>query len=266
MPEAKPAAGQDGEGPRTLQIELQTPYGSIKGNLAVPPGSVRLSELAWNAMAIDEKLVGMAVAAEAKQGRLVSCQKGCGACCRQAVPLSPAEAFMIADVVAAMPPDRKLATLGRFAAAKESLQAHGFGDRSLGGAASEEQVLGLGLDYFRLGIACPFLVEESCSIHPNRPSACREYLVTSPAAHCGDPANKPIQSVPTAGSLTEALSKLSALVLGGEPGVIPMTLALEWAMANREAGRERYDAAFLLASLVEFLGTTGGKEKAAPQA
>lgn len=264
MPDAKADPGQDEEGPRTLQIDLQTSFGRIKGNLAVPPGSVRLSELAWNSMAIDEKLVGMAVASEARQGRQVSCTKGCGACCRQAVPLSPAEAFMIADVVASFPPERKQETLRRFAAAKEGLQARGFGDRSLGGTASEGEILDLGLDYFRLGIPCPFLEDESCSIHPSRPSACREYLVTSPASNCSEPGVKPIQGVPTAGSLTEALSKLSALVLGGEPRVIPMTLALEWAMENRDAGRERYDAAMLMAALVDFLGSPDAKNKPDP--
>lgn len=258
MPEAEAAAGHDGQGPRTLQLELRTRFGVLKGNLAVPPGGVRLSELAWNSMAIDENLVRMAVAAEAKQGRPVSCRKGCGACCRQAVPVSPAEAFMIADIVASMPPDRKARILERFSAAAESLRSHGFGDRSLGGAASEDEVLGLGLDYFRLGIPCPFLEEESCSIHPNRPSACREYLVTSPAENCSDPGAKPIRPVPTAGSLTEAFSKLSALALGGEPRVMPMTLALEWAVANREAGREKYDAGALLAALVGFLSERDG--------
>jgi Fe-S-cluster containining protein len=275
MPEAEDPRGRGanpqergGEGPRTLQIDLQTRFGRIKGNLAVPPGAVRLSELAWNAMAIDERLVGMAVASEAAQGRQVSCKKGCGACCRQAVPLSPAEAFMIADVVASFPPERKTETLKRFADAKERLQAGRFGDRSLDGTAKEEEILALGLDYFRLGIPCPFLVEESCSIHPNRPSACREYLVTSPASHCADPGANPVAAVPTAGSLTQALSKLSALALGGEPRVIPMTLALEWAMANREAGRERYDAAQLLAALVGFMGAdeSDGPDGSAPPA
>ena len=261
MPQAEDQLGRESEAqgdgndkPRTLRIDLQTRFGRIQGNLAVPPGAVRLSELAWNAMNIDEKLVGMAVAAEAKEGRAVSCRKGCGACCRQAVPLSPAEAFMIADVVASFPAERKAMTLQRFAEARERLHAGRFGDRSLDSGAADEDVLALGLDYFRLGIPCPFLVDESCSIHPSRPSACREYLVTSPAEHCGDPGANPIRPVPTAGSLTGALSKLSALALDGEPRVIPMTLALEWAMENREAGRRRYDAAQLLAALVGFMG------------
>ena len=33
-------------------------------------------------------------------------------------------------------------------------------------------------------IACPFLEDESCSIHPQRPVSCREFLVTSPAENC----------------------------------------------------------------------------------
>jgi hypothetical protein len=41
--------------------------------------------------------------------------------------------------------------------------------------------------YFLQGVACPFLEAESCGIHPDRPLACREYLVTSrrPLRHPG---------------------------------------------------------------------------------
>ena len=45
----------------------------------------------------------------------------------------------------------------------------------------------LSIEYFKFGIACPFLEDESCSIHPDRPMACREYLVSSPAENCRTP-------------------------------------------------------------------------------
>jgi Fe-S-cluster containining protein len=261
MPESADQQGRDAQGaagtprPQTLHIDLQTRFGRIKGNLSVPTGPVRLAELAWNSMAIDERLIGMAVAAEAKQGRQVSCKKGCVACCYQAVPLSPAEAWMIADVVASLPADRKAAALERFAAAKARLAEAGFGDRSLH-RAGEAEVEKLGLDYFRLRIPCPFLVDDACSIHPSRPSACREFLVSSPAENCADPAANEIRSIPAAVILTEALSKVSALVMDGEPFAIPLPLALEWAAENREAGGKRYDATLLLTALVEFLGSS----------
>ncbi|MEO6094677.1 MAG: YkgJ family cysteine cluster protein [Fibrobacteria bacterium] len=261
MPESADQQGRGALGgagsplPQTLQIDLQTRFGRVQGNLAVPPGAIRLAELAWNSMAIDERLIGMAVAAEARQGRQVSCKKGCGACCYQAVPLSPAEAWMIADVVASLPADRKAATLERFAAAKARLSEAGFGERSLQGAG-EAEVMKLGIDYFRLRIPCPFLVDDACSIHPNRPSACREFLVSSPAENCADPVAREIRSIPTAAILTEALSKVSALVMGGEPFAIPLPLALEWAVENREAGGKRFDATLLLTALVEFLASS----------
>lgn len=239
--------------PRAMRIDVRTRFGRLQGNLAVPPAPMRLSELAWNAMAFDDRLVAMAVNSEAAQGRQVSCRKGCGACCRQAVPLSPAEAWMIADVVAAMPAERKAAVLERFSAAHARLKHAGFGDKVLTGAG-EEEMNRLGVDYFRLGIPCPFLEEESCSIHPSRPSACREYLVSSPAENCSNPGESEIRTLPTALSLTDGLSRLSAMVMGGEPQAIPMTLALEWASAHRDAGRERYDAAQLMGSLFSLLG------------
>lgn len=246
--------GNEGSGaPRAMRIDIRTRYGNLQGNLAVPPVPMRLSELAWNAMAFDERMVGMAVKAEAAQGREVSCRKGCGACCRQAVPLSPAEAWMIADVVAAMPAERKAAVLERFSSAHARLREAGFGDKVLKGAG-EEEMSKVGIDYFRLGIPCPFLEEDACSIHPSRPSACREYLVSSPAENCSDPGGKEIRGIPTALSLTDALSRLSAVVMGGEPQAIPMTLALEWASAHRDEGRNRYDAAQLMGTLFSILG------------
>ena len=55
-------------------------------------------------------------------------------------------------------------------------------------------------------------------------------------------------------SLTDALSRLCAAVLGGEPTAIPLALALDWAAANAEDGRRRFDAAQLMGTLFEMLG------------
>src|SRR5580704_8020412 len=40
-------------------------------------------------------------------GEKISCRAGCGACCRQAVPVAEAEARMLAALVAAMPEPRR---------------------------------------------------------------------------------------------------------------------------------------------------------------
>jgi Fe-S-cluster containining protein len=245
---------------RLLHVDLQTPFGRLQGNLAVPAGEMRLAELAWNAMALDDRLIGMGVASETKQGRAVSCRKGCGACCRQAVPVSPAEAWMLSDLVASLPPQRRAQVLGRFEQAWERLREAGFAGRGLDASSTLADLLSVGLDYFRLGIPCPFLEDEACSIHPQRPSACRRYLVTSPPENCAALGLVPTAPVPQAHNLTEALSRLSATLLGGEPTVIPLTLALAWAEEHREEGARRYDAAALMTGLIELLVSSKAPE------
>jgi len=241
-----------------LTIDLQTILGRVQGKLALRNKEMRLAEFAWNAMVLDERLIALGVASEARNGRQVSCRKGCGACCRQAVPISPPEAWMLWDLVASFPHAEKAAVLSRFEQVKTRLEHEGFGQRSLPSTASMDQVQELGLDYFRLGLPCPFLVEESCSIHPNRPSSCREYLVTTPPALCADLGHHKVKPVPSAANMTEALAKLAAILLCREPQVIPLALALDWAVEHLEDGRRRYETASLLTLLVEIL--TGAKQ------
>lgn len=252
MPETPEKTGGP-TAPRSLHIDLQAHLGRITANLPLPPGDIRLSELAWMAMPLLERLVDLSVKDDAKQGRKVSCTKGCGACCRQAVPVSPPEAWMLADLVASMPPARRQVILERFQQATQKLAAAGFGDRSLDGGAATEEFMALGLDYFRLGIPCPFLEDESCSIHPWRPSACREYLVTSPAENCARVGDMPVQGVTMYNSLTEPLAQVAALALDTEPQRMPMTLALEWALEHQEEGKRRFDAVELMTMLLQLM-------------
>ncbi|MGA2261398.1 MAG: YkgJ family cysteine cluster protein, partial [Acidobacteriota bacterium] len=222
---------------------------------------MRLSELAWNFMALDEKLIGMTVAFEARHGRKISCQKGCAACCRHLIPLSPSEAWLLYDFVASFPADRKLAVLERIARSKERLKQEGFDRRFLHSMAGKDELQAAGLDYFRLGLACPFLEEESCAIYPFRPTSCREYLVTTPASYCADPGLNPVRLVPLAISLTEVFARLAAVLLGWEPKVIPLVLALDWAEEHLEEGRRRYDPVSLITLLVETLSNVGSKDE-----
>jgi Fe-S-cluster containining protein len=240
--------------PEVLALEIGTPDGTFRAMLTVPPRPLRLPELAWNFLGLSNKLTDMGVAREERSGRTVSCQKGCGACCRQLVPLSPPEAWMLADLVAGMPEPRRSEARAAFAEAAATLETAGLKAPLLGRIERASQMTALALDYFRLGIACPFLKEESCSIHPSRPSICREYLVTSPAENCGQLGRRPVDRIPVNVRLSEALSNLTAKLLDKEAEVIPMTLALEWAEAHREDGRRTWDARTLIEGLAAELG------------
>ncbi|KAB7644811.1 YkgJ family cysteine cluster protein [Polymorphobacter fuscus] len=177
--------------------------------------------------AMVDRAVGQAAAA----GLSVSCRAGCGACCRQAVPIAPSEARDVAAHVAAMPDARRTQVQARFAAARQALAAAGIGDRAATfDAATMEDRLAFGMAYFRAGVACPFLEDESCSIHPVRPLACREYLVTSPAENCRWPTMDNVRPVRLGGSLGQALIATEAVMAGH--GRLLLVDALDWAAAN----------------------------------
>ncbi|MFO0959213.1 MAG: YkgJ family cysteine cluster protein [Isosphaeraceae bacterium] len=180
-------------------------------------------------------IVGCSVARDAAEGHAVSCRKGCGACCRQLVPLAEPEARQIRDLVEAMPEPRRSEIRARFEDARRRLEASGeVGEKLLHpGRFSDDELRArdLGLAYFRLGIPCPFLEEESCSIHPDRPMACREYLVTSPAEFCADPSAETVRVVQLPAKVSTAVT-----LIGVEPDGsrrftrwVPLILAPGWA-------------------------------------
>jgi Fe-S-cluster containining protein len=169
-----------------------------------------------------------AVVAAAEAGKAISCRKGCGACCRQLVPISRTEGERLLSTVAALPAERRAVLESRFAAAEAALAAADLKERK--GRADRE----LSTAYFALGIPCPFLEEESCSIHPDRPLVCREYLVTSPAELCAGPKQEGVMPVP--------VPKVSLAARGLQDereGWFPLALLMDWAKRRPKQGAQR---------------------------
>jgi Fe-S-cluster containining protein len=169
-----------------------------------------------------------AVVAAAEAGKAISCRKGCGACCRQLVPISRTEGERLLSTVAALPAERRAVLEGRFAAAEAALAAADLKERK--GRPDRE----LSTAYFALGIPCPFLEEESCSIHPDRPLVCREYLVTSPPELCAGPEQEGVTPVP--------VPKVSPAARGLQDEReewFPLALLMDWAKRRPRAGARR---------------------------
>ena len=172
-----------------------------------------------------------AVARIEAEGKTISCRAGCGACCRQAVPIAASEARAVVRHVAAMPEPRRSIIKSRFAAARAALDAAGVDHAATAlNESTIEARLALGMTYFRAGVACPFLEDENCSIHPVRPLACREYLVTSPAENCRNPTMEGIAMVKLGGSLGQAVFAAEAVMEG--QGRLFLVDALEFAANN----------------------------------
>lgn len=183
-----------------------------------------------------------------KEGKSISCKAGCGACCRQAVPIAEVEVYQIAELVNNLPEPRRTRVRQRFRDAAEHFHRIGWFERFLEHQrkAPEKEPdeairegIAIVLEYFHQGIPCPFLEDESCSIHPNRPVACREYLVTTPAINCANPTPEGIRLVDLLIKPSRALRRLGSRGKMSAEGFPILTRALELAEKYPESFEEK---------------------------
>lgn len=211
-------------------LELVVAGERLSLQVQVPAGPTPRAALMPLYRSITEFVVETAVKAVEAKGEQVSCCKGCGACCRQLVPISEIEARQLRDLVADLPEPRRSQVLARFHEARARLAQAGLLERlEHPERFADEQLRSLGLEYFRQGIACPFLEDESCSIHPDRPLACREYLVTSPAEHCAHPEENKVRGVPIPLEVSAAVCRMDVAPQSRFARWTPLILALSWA-------------------------------------
>jgi Fe-S-cluster containining protein len=218
----------------TLNVRLGGDDWKLETTIGVPTGPLPLRRALPLVQALADHLVDGAVQASDEAGKPLSCKKGCGACCRQLVPIAEVEARHIRDVVEALPEPRRAVVRARFADARRRLEAAGLLDKLEQRAQLPEGVgRGIALDYFAQGIPCPFLEEESCSIYADRPVACREYLVTSPAENCAHPTPETIEMLRIPLKVWTALARFDPVPAGqAYLRWVPLILAPQWAEEN----------------------------------
>ena len=218
-----------------ILIELDFPEGVVRFPFKKKKEPRLLWHIAYDLLPVCDVLTEMGSAIAASFGHTVSCRKGCGVCCCQMVPLSPPEAAIIADIVDQLPPARKKNVLTNFAKALDKLDAAGLKEtisNIYSTRTDKKEVLDINRKYFELGIPCPFLAEGSCSIHPHRPSRCREYSVLSSADFCKNPFDNRIKRLPLTIKLCESLSHAWSSLTGKPPIIIPLVKSLEWVQRN----------------------------------
>lgn len=238
----------------SFKFDLQTRFGRIRGEFPLADEPISLAEFAFQILSFDERLIDIAAKSALEEGAgKISCKPNCGACCRQAVPVSIPEAFLLRDLMRSMPEDRSKVVLKRIDAIKDSLVSNNIDAELRPGETADDRWSRLSLRYFALGLACPFLENESCSIYENRPTICREFLVTSPVEACSDPELEFVRGIDNVFILSHCLARLAGILMDGEPNIIPLTHALEWAEKNLEWDSKRFDASMLYATLFDIL-------------
>ncbi len=209
----------------------------VEVSVTVPTTSVKAKQMLPIFQQLANTIVRVGEKKSIEAGKPIACGPGCGACCRQLVPISVSEAFQLNDLVEAMPEPTRSILKQKFETAVEKTRQAGMHERLLEAKnMTPDQRVELALEYFSLGIACPFLEEESCSIHPDRPVVCREYLVTSDPKYCADPLTKQIEGV----TIPAAMSKVLYEIGGQDETLwIPLFWALDWAKYHEDKTQAR---------------------------
>jgi Fe-S-cluster containining protein len=251
-------------GTGTASFTLRLGKNQYNCNMKLPAVPVRVVELLPVMNKVAELIVESAVEETVDEGLTISCKAGCGACCRQPVPVSVHEAEALLKLVAGMDWERRVKVEGRFAEVKRRLDEGGLLEamRSVSQLDREEERRELALKYFALGVACPFLEDESCSIYEHRPMRCREYLVTSPADNCAHPTLETVKMVQLKGAPSQALYRLGAGEAEVPPEFVVMTLLPEW---KGSAGEATVPAPQILQTFLIALGGGGSKSEAPPE-
>jgi Fe-S-cluster containining protein len=247
----------------TFKIELARSDWRFCMTVSVPKTPMRPGEMLPLVRTLASSVIDAATQSVEESGQKISCQKGCGACCRQLVAISVIEAQELAELVATLPAERQAIIRARFDRAVHSLEDAGLldpnepiGERALSidnCGSRETNLQELSRRYFRQRLACPFLEDESCSIHEARPLVCREYHVTSPAERCARLFEQPVDRVELPFRLGDALIRTSEKILGAPAYSIPLVLALEWSETNAASLKQVHDGAEMFETIINEL-------------
>ena len=213
---------------KRFTITVETPDGKMPpAQVQIPDMPMTLGDIVPPVHQLADGVVRLAHEREQREGREIKCGPGCGACCCQLVPMSIPEIVFIADLLARIPAEQANAVRSAFSELKQRLADSGMLARFDKLNVSREDTA-VAKDYFFLRNPCPFLINQSCSIHGVRPIACREYNVTSDPQLCVDPFANTISRVKMHRKMTTALAKLAAELLDIPATLVPMPLMFDW--------------------------------------
>jgi Fe-S-cluster containining protein len=222
----------------SVQFAVGINEGKFTATAVVPAGQTNLTQILPVLQSLDDSFIGGVTAQLSEAGFSVSCKAGCGACCRQMVPISIFEAEALGAWIRSLPEARQKELAGRFHQALLSFAAAGLIDRMVNQdwLAETETARKLALDYFYQHVPCPFLEDESCSIHPIRPLVCREYLVSSPPEFCEDPAGLKVVPARLPLNFSRILNSIGAEIERDSRGWIPLVFLFAWMESGARPG------------------------------
>ncbi|MSQ78035.1 MAG: YkgJ family cysteine cluster protein [Nitrospiraceae bacterium] len=237
--------------PEQFNLSIKTPAGPVTTTVEISTGFVPVTQIVPLMRKLGEQAESLEQQRAVASGQKISCAKGCAACCRMLVPVSAPEAFALRDMVAALSENRRQVIRRALADTTARLEQAGLLSQLRHVAETDRAITDDAMEpinraYYALKLPCPYLENEACSIYEDRPAACRELLVTSPADWCQDMVNKPIRALPVPLRVSTILGMLWSDLTGSPPRLIPLPLALDWADRHAAENRASWKARDLL--------------------
>lgn len=248
------SASQHG-GDSTVNFEFSLFGKSLRLDVPASDEPMRLADIVPLAWSICDQLVNQTIENVQADGEAPSCGRGCGACCRYAVPLSVPEAFRLREDISAMPTRQRAKTEKLFAKAVTHIVEAGRPEipTDTSDKGDSGPVKAMAKWYAAMDMPCPLLMNECCDFYSARPTACREHLVTSNPACCigNNPDTGSRVAMPF--SVTNALAMLAAEVEGLPFQAIIMTTALQWCEDNAARAQRTWPGRELIQRFADIL-------------
>jgi Fe-S-cluster containining protein len=235
-------AMRDGEA--ALKLPLRAAGADLDLALAVRDEPARLADLVAPARELADHMVSRLRRHAVETGAHVPCRKGCSACCRYLVPISPPEAFALADRMDRVQAPRRVALEEHFRRAARTILAHA---PALAAPSTQDD---LSRWCWAMKLDCPLLSAGACSLYSSRPLACREHFITGSARQCGEERSSQ-SAYPVETSLAHVLYRAAGIVEGTGPQSVFLPLAPGWAQDHSERRHRTYPAADLAKAFVQ---------------
>ena len=140
------------------------------------------------ARSLSAKITEVAVDKALLSGAKVPCNKRCSECCSYLAPLSVPQAYSLTEAIFVMPSAKRARVLKGCLSVAQRAQMYRqpmrsyvpspdpSGNKAPASTASDW--------HWDLGLGCPFLPDDVCTIYEDRPLVCREYYATGCARAC----------------------------------------------------------------------------------
>jgi Fe-S-cluster containining protein len=246
------ATGEPSPPFRRLNVQLRLDEGeTIDIALDVADQPARYSDIVPVAMAVDDRMVELAIRRAGQHGEEVHCREGCCHCCRYVVAMSYPEACYLLDVLRELPAETKASALEWFAETYRQAEQAGIVALAEAAPTLQEALAYLG-DWMRKEnrADCPFLRDERCCIYDHRSATCREFLsLDAPGACQALQTRRPRMPI----NIGLSLSMLHARLTDEPAGLVALPLFQTWIDKRHLRGRETFPAVDLVEAWFDIL-------------